>query len=350
MARLYLELVQDVDDASMDAFLAHAESLQVATSRLAAAWPDLRVIEGEPDALRELAQHPSVRTALGLDARFPLVSRPRYGRTRAVQVGAMAFGGEEFVVGAGPCSVESHELVMETARAVQRAGARALRGGAWKPRTSPHDFQGLGFEGLAMLRHAAESTGLPVITEVLEPSLVEPMAESVDMFQVGARNMQNFPLLRALAEQPRPVLLKRGPGATWKEWMLAAEYLVMGGNEQVVLCERGIRTFETETRFTLDLACAVQAQQTSWLPVVVDPSHGTGRPSLIAPMAAATLAAGLDGLLVEVHPRPEIALSDGDQALLPEQFHSMMSRLRHLAPVMNRTLAEAAPAFAEEAS
>lgn len=339
MARHYLQLRDDLDEAALESYRASAESLEVVTSRLAEAWPQLHVAEGDDQALAKLATHRTVELVLPLDERFPLVGRPRYGETRLVRLGEASIGGAEFVVGAGPCSVESRDQTMSTAKRVAAAGARALRGGAWKPRTSPHDFQGLGVEGLAILRHAADATNLPVVTEVLEPSLVEVMVDSVDMFQVGARNMQNFSLLRALSEQPRPVLLKRGAGATWKEWMLAAEYLVMGGNEDVVLCERGIRTFETATRFTLDLASAALAKQESWLPVLIDPSHATGLPSLIGPMSAASLAAGMDGLLIEVHPRPEEALSDGDQALLPDEFDALMARLSALAPALGRQLA-----------
>jgi len=213
---------------------------------------------------------------------------------------------------------------METARAVKAAGANMLRGGAYKPRTSPYDFQGLGVEALRFLQQARQETGLPVVTEVMSEGDVETVAEYADMLQVGARNMQNFSLLRKLATAPRPILLKRGPSATIKEWMLAAEYLLAGGNPNVVLCERGIKTFETATRNTLDLAAVALAKELSHLPVVADPSHGTGMRSLVGPMSKAAVAAGADGLIIEVHPCPERALSDGPQSLDLAGFAALM--------------------------
>ena len=255
---------------------------------------------------------------------FPLASREmRDGRT-TVNVAGVLVGGPEVVVIAGPCSVESREQLLETARAVKRAGASMLRGGAYKPRTSPYDFQGLGLEALRLLREAREETGLPVVTEVLSTDDVDTVAEYADVLQVGARNMQNFALLRRLASTPRPVMLKRGPSATIKEWLLAAEYLLAGGNADVILCERGIKTFETDTRNTLDLAAVALARELSHLPVVVDPSHATGRRDLVPAAARAAIAIGADGLLIEVHPRPECALSDGPQSLDLEGFAALM--------------------------
>jgi 3-deoxy-7-phosphoheptulonate synthase len=240
------------------------------------------------------------------------------------------------VVIAGPCSVESREQLMETARAVKAAGASALRGGAYKPRTSPYDFQGLGLEALEVLREAGAETGLPVVTEVLSTEDVEVVTEFADVLQVGARNMQNFALLRRLASAPRPVLLKRGPSATVKEWLLAAEYLLSGGNADVILCERGIKTFETETRNTLDLAGLALARELSHLPVIADPSHATGRRSLVPAAARAAVAVGADGLMVEVHPCPERALSDGPQSLDLEGFSRMMRGLCAPLPAVAR--------------
>jgi 3-deoxy-7-phosphoheptulonate synthase len=228
---------------------------------------------------------------------------------------------------AGPCSVESAEQLMSTARAVKAAGGNMLRGGAYKPRTSPYDFQGLGVEALHLLREASEETGLPIVTEVMSETDVEIVAEYADMLQVGARNMQNFSLLRKLATIPRPILLKRGPSATVKEWLLAAEYLLAGGNANVVLCERGIKTFETATRNTLDLAAIALVKELSHLPVLADPSHGTGLRSLVPPMSKAAAAAGADGLIIEVHPCPERALSDGPQSLDLPGFAELMKSL-----------------------
>ena len=236
-------------------------------------------------------------------------------------------GGDEIVVMAGPCSVESREQLFSTARAVKAGGARLLRGGAYKPRTSPHELQGLGVEALRLLSEAREETGLPVVTEVMSTEDVDVICEHADLLQVGARNMQNFTLLRRLAKVDKPVLLKRGPSASVKEWLLAAEYLVAGGNPNVVLCERGIKTFETETRNTLDLASIALARELTHLPVIADPSHGTGRPSLIAPMSRAAAALGADGLMVEVHPCPERALSDGPQSLDLPGFARLMQSL-----------------------
>jgi 3-deoxy-7-phosphoheptulonate synthase len=228
---------------------------------------------------------------------------------------------------AGPCSVESYEQVLATACAVKSAGAVILRGGAYKPRTSPYDFQGLGVEGLQMLRHVGAETGLPVVSEVLSTDDVEIVAEHVDMLQVGARNMQNFALLRRLGLLRKPVLLKRNPASTVKEWLLAAEYVLAGGNDQVVLCERGIRSYDPELRNTLDLAGMALARQLSHLPVIADPSHGTGRRDLIPAMCRAALAAGADGLIVEVHPDPSSALSDGMQSLDFASFAELMAGL-----------------------
>jgi 3-deoxy-7-phosphoheptulonate synthase len=228
---------------------------------------------------------------------------------------------------AGPCSVESREQLLETAHGVKRAGANMLRGGAYKPRTSPYEFQGLGIEALKILREAREQTGLPVVTEVMSTEDVDVICEYADMLQVGARNMQNFALLRRLATTNKPVLLKRGPSAIVKEWLLAAEYLLSGGNHQVVLCERGIKTFETATRNTIDLASIALVKELSHLPVIADPSHGTGKQSLIGAVSRAAIAVGADGIIVEVHPCPERALSDGPQSLDLAQFEKVMRSL-----------------------
>ena len=265
-----------------------------------------------------------MKDGLHLAHPFPLASREMRDLRTVVNVAGVSIGGAEVVVIAGPCSVESREQLLETAHAVKRAGASMLRGGAYKPRTSPYDFQGLGLEALRLLGEAREETGLPVVTEVLSTDDVDVVAEYADMLQVGARNMQNFALLRRLATTPRPVMLKRGPSATIKEWLLAAEYLLAGGNSDVVLCERGIKTFETDTRNTLDLAAVALARELSHLPVVVDPSHATGRRDIVPAAARAAIAVGADGLLVEVHPRPERALSDGPQSLDLEGFAAMM--------------------------
>ena len=255
-----------------------------------------------------------------------------------VTVGSVEVGGPAFVVVAGPCAVETPAQLAEAAAAVASAGAHLLRGGLFKPRTSPYAFQGLGEPGLVLLERARARHALGVVAEVLDTEQLASLIDHVDMLQVGARNMQNFPLLRALGKVRRPVLLKRGLAATFQEWLLAAEYLLDGGNEQVILCERGIRTFEPSTRNTLDLASVALAKACTHLPVFVDPSHATGNRELVIPMALAAAAAGADGLLVEVHPRPEEALCDGAQALTPELFEELMRRLAPVLGAVGRTL------------
>jgi 3-deoxy-7-phosphoheptulonate synthase len=289
---------------------------------------------GRRHELEALAAAPGVDGVVAIAQPFKLVSRQVKPQRTVVNIGGVQIGDGSFVVIAGPCSVESREQLFSTARAVKAGGARLLRGGAYKPRTSPYEFQGLGVEALRLLSEAREETGLPVVTEVMSTEDVDVICEHADLLQVGARNMQNFALLRRLAKVDKPVLLKRGPSASVKEWLLAAEYLVAGGNPNVVLCERGIKTFETETRNTLDLASIALARELTHLPVIADPSHGTGRPSLIAPMSRAAAALGADGLMVEVHPCPERALSDGPQSLdLPGFSRLMQSLAEPLRPL-----------------
>ena len=282
---------------------------------------------GRRAEIEALRAAPGVQDVIQITHPFKLVSRQLRQRRTVVDVQGVKIGGGDLVVMAGPCSVESRDQLMETARAVKAAGADMLRGGAYKPRTSPYDFQGLGVEALRLLRDAGEETGLPIVTEVMSEVDVEIVAEYADMLQVGARNMQNFSLLRKLATFARPILLKRGPSATIKEWLLAAEYLLAGGNANVVLCERGIKTFETATRNTLDLAAIALVKELSHLPVIADPSHGTGLRSLVAPMSKAAAAAGADGLMIEVHPCPERALSDGPQSLDLPGFAELMKEV-----------------------
>jgi len=283
---------------------------------------------GRRHEIEALQAAPGVDNVVPIAQPYKLVSRQVRPEGSIVDVAGVRIGnGEPVVVIAGPCSVESRDQLLTTARAVKSAGARLLRGGAYKPRTSPYDFQGLGEEALELLSEARRETGLPVVTEVMSTEDVDTICEHADMLQVGARNMQNFALLRRLATVDKPVLLKRGPSATVKEWLLAAEYLLTGGNPNVVLCERGIKTFETETRNTIDLAAVALAKELAHLPVIADPSHGTGRRSLIAPLSKAAIAVGADGLIIEVHPNPERALSDGPQSLDCREFQAMMREL-----------------------
>jgi 3-deoxy-7-phosphoheptulonate synthase len=250
----------------------------------------------------------------------------------------IAVGGREIVVMAGPCSVESERQIIDTAIAVKKAGARVLRGGAFKPRTSPYSFQGLEEEGLKLLAKARTESGLPFATEVVNPETADLVAEYADILQIGARNSQNFALLKKVGQLKRPVLLKRGMSMTIQEFLMSAEYVMSEGNQEVILCERGIRTFETATRNTLDLSAIPVLKEQTHLPVIADPSHGTGNHRYVAPMSAAALAAGADGLLIEVHPDPEHASSDGPQSLKPEKFADMMVKLRLIADAMGRTI------------
>ncbi len=269
---------------------------------------------------------------------FKLVSREFKRENSVYDIGGVQVGGDELVVMAGPCAVESREQLLQAARQVAGSGAKFLRGGAFKPRTSPYSFQGLEEEGLKMLAEAREETGLKIVTEVMNQHTVDMVAAYADILQVGARSMQNFYLLREIGRLNKPVLLKRGLSATIEEWLMAAEYIMSEGNYRVILCERGIRTFETYTRNTLDLSCVPVIKRLSHLPVLVDPSHGTGSWHWVPAMSRAALAAGADGLLVEVHPNPAEALSDGPQSLNPENFTNLMASLRSLAPALGRSL------------
>jgi 3-deoxy-7-phosphoheptulonate synthase len=289
----------------------------------------------DPAALELL---PGVREVIKISEPYKLVGRTFKSADTVVDVGGVKVGGPEVIVMAGPCSVETREQLGTVARAVQAAGARVLRGGAFKPRTSPYSFQGHGEEALRWMREVGDERGLAIVSEVMDLRTIEMMLRYVDCLQVGARNMQNFDLLKELGRVRRPVLLKRGMSATIEEWLLSAEYLLAGGNQQVVLCERGIRTFENATRNTLDISAIPVVKKRSHLPILVDPSHGTGRRDKVIPMARAAIAAGADGLLIEVHDNPEKALSDGAQSLYPHQFETLMGELRVIAPVVGRSL------------
>ncbi len=294
--------------------------------------------EGAESVAEALGRMPGVAELRPDAPGYPLVSRTHKPDATRVKVDDVVIGGPEIVVMAGPCSVESRTQILEAADAVAAAGARILRGGAFKPRTSPYSFQGLGREGLELLAEARERTGLKVVTEVVAPEDVDLLAEHADMLQIGARNMHNYRLLSAVGGQPRPVLLKRGMMSTVDEMLLAAEYVVAGGNPRVVLCERGIRTFETSSRNTLDLCAVPSLKERTPLPVVVDPSHAAGRREWVPALARAAVAAGADGLIVEVHPDPPSAASDGRQSLTPRAFADLMEELRAVASAVGRSL------------
>ena len=281
---------------------------------------------------------PGVEKTISVTSSYKLVSREFHAENTVIDVGGVKVGGAELTVMAGPCAVESWEQLLESAQAVKRGGAAFLRGGAYKPRTSPYSFQGLEEKGLAMLAKARELTGLKIVTEVTDTSSADVVAAYADVLQVGARNMQNFQLLKKVGKLGKPVLLKRGLAATLNEWLHAAEYIMNEENYQVIFCERGIRTFEDYTRNTLDLSAVAALKGISHLPVIVDPSHGTGKWHLVPPMAKAAAACGADGLMIEVHPNPEEALSDGDQSLTPENFAQMMKEVSVLAQAVGRSL------------
>ncbi|MHB1193962.1 MAG: 3-deoxy-7-phosphoheptulonate synthase [Longimicrobiales bacterium] len=333
----------DVTEAQLDHIRERVESYGARTHLSRGEQRVIIGCIGDEAALREaaLASLPGVESVTPVLKPYKLVSREFAAERTTIQVGddpRATVGGAMLAVIGGPCAVEGRDMLLSTARSVRAAGGVMLRGGAYKPRTSPYAFQGLGEEALLMLREARAETGLPVVTEVMDTRQVERVAEHVDMLQVGARNMQNFPLLSELGRVDRPILLKRGLSATVKELLMAAEYVMAQGNRQVILCERGIRTFETATRNTLDVAAIPVLRRETHLPVIVDPSHAAGRADLVAPLAFAAVAAGADGLIVEVHPCPEEALSDGDQSLTPGAFAALMRDLVPFALAAGRHL------------
>lgn len=281
-----------------------------------------------------------VQKTVRIQEPYKLASRTTHPATSVLDIDGVQIGGQEVVVMAGPCSVESREQILETAHAVKEAGAKILRGGAFKPRTSPYSFQGLAEEGLKYLAEAREQTGLPIITEVMTVETVDLVADYADILQIGARNMQNYGLLHAVGKVQRPVMLKRGISGSIKELLMCAEYILSNGNMQVMVCERGIRTYETATRNTFDLNAVPVLQANTHLPVVADPSHGTGKWELVGPMAKAAVAAGADALIIEVHPDPDAAMSDGPQSLKPERFAALMKDLRRVAAAVDRYIGE----------
>ncbi len=284
----------------------------------------------------EMNMMEGVEKTVRITEKYKLVSRDFHPANTIVDVAGFPVGGEQLAIMAGPCSVESYDQLYEIAVAVKAAGAQFLRGGAFKPRTSPYDFQGLGLEGLKILRDVADRTGLRVVTEIVDKDDLEAVSEYADLLQIGARNMQNFQMLKAIGKSQKPVLFKRGLSATISEWLNAAEYIASGGNENIIFCERGIRTFETYTRNTMDLNAVAALKELTHFPVIADPSHGTGRWRMVRPIARASVAVGADGLIIEVHCHPELALSDGDQSLIPRKFEILMDEVRQIAPAVGR--------------
>jgi 3-deoxy-7-phosphoheptulonate synthase len=292
-----------------------------------------------PEAKERLELLHGVEQVIQVTKPFKLSNREYHPTDTVIQFRGVTIGSDEIVIMAGPCAVESEKQLLDTARAVKAAGATVLRGGAFKPRTSPYQFRGLGESGLKMLAQVGKETQMPVITEVMAPDHVDLVAKYADILQIGARNMQNFVLLDEVGKTKKPVLLKRGLSSTIEEWLLAADYIMNQGNEQVILCERGIRTFETYTRNTMDISSIPIIEKVSHLPIIADPSHGTGKWYLVPPLALAAIAAGADGLLIEVHPNPDLALADGPQSLTFDNFHLLMAQLLLIAEAKNRKLA-----------
>jgi 3-deoxy-7-phosphoheptulonate synthase len=325
-------------EEQIEAVIGRLVDMQVAVHRSTGVSRTVLGVVGKTEAIEaaRIEILDGVHEVLRITEPYKLASRTFKADTTVVRAGPVRIGGDEVIVMAGPCSAETDEQVSATAAAVKRAGAKILRGGAFKPRSSPYAFQGLGESGLRMLRSAATEQDLQLVSEVMDIGQIDLVASYADILQVGARNMQNFTLLRELGHARKPVLLKRGISATIEEWLLSAEYVLSGGNTDVILCERGIRTFESATRNTLDISAIPVVKKLSHLPVIVDPSHGTGRRDKVVPMARAAVAAGADGLLVEVHCDPDNALSDGAQSLFPEQFEHLMAELRIIAPAIGR--------------
>ncbi len=291
-----------------------------------------------PDSLVENIADPSIEGLFRVKKPYPLASREWRDGSTIVDVEGVEIGGSRVVIAAGPCSIESLDQMIEVAKALKRLGVSILRGGAFKPRTSPYTFQGLGEKGLKILKRVSEETGMPIVSEIMDPRDISLFKEYVHMLQIGARNSQNFPLLREVGRSGKPILLKRGFGNTVDEWLQSAEYILLEGNGSLVLCERGIRSFEYGTRFTLDIGGAVLAKKLTHLPICVDPSHPAGKRDLVAPLALASVAAGVDMLLIEVHPNPEKALSDSEQQLTIEEFGELIDKLRSVAKAIGRDL------------
>ena len=334
-------LKPDASEQDVKGILNKIEALQLEPLHMPGSERTVIGALGDERKLKQLylENHPCVEQVKPVLSPYKLVSREFKSQDSQVKIDDVVIGGEEFVVIAGPCAVENELQMMTTAKAVKSSGALMLRGGAFKPRTSPYSFQGLGDEGARLLRKVSEEHKIPTVSELIDISHLDVMLENVSAMQIGARNMQNFALLKAVGETDKPVILKRGMSATIKELLLAAEYIVASGNPNVVICERGIRTFETATRNTLDLNAVAYIKEKSHLPVIVDPSHGTGVRSLVAPLAKAAAAVGADGVIVEVHYDPELALSDAKQSLSPEDFEQLMQQLRPFVAAAGRRCA-----------
>ena len=316
------------------------ESMGVQVNKVVGSDATILVLVGDTSNIdmKKIEANDNVERVMRVSEPYKKVNRKFHPDSTVVKVGDTSIGGKEIALIAGPCSVESREQITDVAKAIKASGATMLRGGAFKPRTSPYAFQGLKYEGLDLLKEAKAATGLPIVTELMSPYDLDRFVQDVDVIQIGARNMQNFELLKQLGKIDKPILLKRGLSATIEEWLMSAEYILSGGNGNVILCERGVRTFETYTRNTLDLSAIVAVKQVSHLPVIVDPSHATGKAWMVPALARAAIAVGADGLIIEVHNDPIHALCDGNQSIKPEQFDAVVKDLRNIAPVVGRSI------------
>ena len=333
-------LKQDANESAVRALHAELEAMGLSIHESLGEQEHILGLVGDTKAVAEswVLANPAVDQVRRISEPYKKANRKFHPQDTVVQIGGTKIGGGHFAVIAGPCSVESEEQICLVANEVKASGASLLRGGAFKPRTSPYAFQGMGNDGIRLLQEAKEATGLPIVTEIMSTDNVEMFEMCVDVIQVGARNMQNFDLLKQLGKTSKPILLKRGLSSTIEEWLMSAEYIMAGGNHRVILCERGIRTFETYTRNTLDLSAVLAVKQLSHLPVVVDPSHACGKAWMVERMSLAAVAAGADGLIIEVHNDPPHALCDGAQSITPAQFDTLMGRLTALAPCVGREL------------
>ena len=337
---MIIVLKQNAPDAQVHEFCRELEGMGLQINDSKGSDTHILGLIGDTKAIAEswVLANPVVETCRRVSEPYKKANRKFHPDDSIIDVNGVKIGGGSFAVIAGPCSIESEEQITYCAQRVKAAGASLLRGGAFKPRTSPYSFQGLGLEGLDILCAVKEEVGLPIVTELISPKYLDVFNEKVDLIQIGARNMQNFDLLKELGQLDRPILLKRGLNATYEEWIMSAEYIMASGNENVILCERGIRTFETYTRNTLDLQCIPVLRKKTHLPIIVDPSHAGGKWWLVEPMAKAAIAAGADGLMIEVHNNPEAALCDGAQSLKPEKYDALLKQVSQIATVIGKSL------------
>ncbi len=337
---MIIKLVKDLNEDKVNRIIERVESLGIEVKDILGGKQKILGIIGDTSVLlvKDIEKIEGVEKVIKMQEPLKKVHKITHEEKTIIDVNGVKIGGDNFTIMSGPCSVESRKQILKVARSVKGLGSQILRGGAYKPRTSPYDFQGMELEGLELLKEAKKETGLPIVTEIVSVELIETFEKEVDIIQVGARNMQNFALLKALGKIDKPILLKRGMSATIEEWLMSAEYIMAGGNKKVILCERGIRTFETYTRNTLDLSAVLAVKKLSHLPVIVDPSHATGKRWMVKKLAMAAAAVGADGIMIEVHNNPENALCDGEQSLKLEQFEELVTDIKKILPIVEKKL------------